>query len=94
MAKATTKRGAAKRRDTKISTRKVVYRFRGINRALSKGVNELESKLALTQRHLKAALKRVGNASLIDEVYQTLTPGNRRRLMEQAKLLQAFQKKG
>ncbi len=74
-------------------TRKVQYRFPGIDRGLSKAVYALETKLALAQRQLKAALKRVGSSSLIDEVYQRLTPGNRRRLMEQAKLLQVYQKR-
>lgn len=74
-------------------TRNVTYRFHGIDRSGSKIVYSLETKLALAQRQLKLALKRVGHSSLIDEAYQRLTPGNRRRLVEQAKLLQAFQKR-
>jgi hypothetical protein len=74
-------------------TRNVTYRFRGIDRSLSKAVYGLETRLALAQRQLREAQKRVGHSTTIDEAYQRLTPGNRRRLLEQAKLLHNFQKR-
>jgi hypothetical protein len=85
---------AKKKRATKKPiTRNVKYRFPGIDRSGSKAVYVLETKLALAQRQLRAALKHAGRSSLLDELNQKLTPGNRRRLMDQAKLLLVYQKK-
>jgi len=67
-------------------TRRVTYRFRGLDRSASKAVFALESALGLAQRQLKQCRKNQGE-SPIQELYRQLTPRNRRMLMEYGKFL-------
>jgi hypothetical protein len=68
--------------------RKFGHRFPGIDRSVSKSVNELESKLALAERNLKK-LSDTGpeKPHEILAIYRKLSLGNRRQLLKYAHFL-------
>ncbi len=73
--------------------RNVKHRFPGIKRTASRAVYELETQLALAQRHLRQHGKQVAHVSPIQVLYCKLTPRNRRKLYEYGELLLGTPKK-
>lgn len=74
-------------------TRKVRYRFPGIDRSTSKAVYELESQLALARRQLKNSKASDQRETPVVEIYRALTPRNRKLFADYGHFLLGTPKK-